>query len=145
MADYEITYVSDPKLEEEARGQLDSAVDSKINEFQGTVSYTSPNLRRRLAYPLQKQTNAFVRSVQAELDSQHISTFRDWLKKQIGVFRVTILQTARRQEIPADIVERVTQKQSSKTPNKVPARPAKKVTMEAVEKGIEEALKEEVK
>lgn len=141
MPDYEITCLTDSQLTEEERGQLDGAIDAKVAELGGLTQYNSPHIRRRLAYPLSKQAAAFLRVIQVELPGEQIDVLRQFLKKQAGVLRATILQTPRRQEVAVDVLEPT----PSKQPAKAAAKPAKAVTMEEVEKGIEEALAEEVK
>lgn len=145
MSEYEITYITNPQLPEEARGQLDAAIDAQISELGGLINSNAPHIRRRLAYPLSKQTSAFLRLIQIELPAEQVSSLRLWLKKQAGVLRTTILQTAARQAVSADILEPAFTKTTTGKPAKTVAKPARAVTMEDVEKGIEEALMEEVK
>lgn len=141
MSDYEITYLSNPQIAEEERGQLDAAIDGKVADLGGSISFNSPHTRRCLAYPVAKTTAAFLRMIQTELPGDQIDSLRQFLKKQAGVLRFTILNTPRRQEVPVDIM----QEKVARQPVKAAAKPAKAVTMADVEKGIEEALTEEVK
>jgi len=142
MNEYEITYLTDPQLNEDARGELDAAVDAKLNELAGNVIHASASLRRRLAYPINKTNSAFLRHLQIKLDPAKIAELNLFIKKYKGVIRLTTLATPQRHDVSADIIER-----SRKAPvaKGKPKKAAKEVTMADVEKGIEEALTEEVK
>jgi len=89
-----------------------------------------------------------LRSIQIELNPTKIDDIREMLKRHKNVLRFTILNTPKRDEVSAELLEKAQQKpgQEQKKKTEEPAKkPAKKVTMEDVEKGIEEALSEEVK
>ena len=145
MNQYEITYLINPNVTEEARDELNAAVDKKIAEFKGSITHSAPTLRRKLAYSIGKTNSAFLRAIHVELDPAHISDIQSMLKKNNGVIRVTILNTPFRKDLDAEFIERVQTKNPRKKNVKTAAEPQKEVTMEDVEKGIEEALTEEVK
>ncbi len=142
MHDYEITYLTDPQLNEEARTELNSAIDGKINELAGSIMHASASLRRRLAYPIKKTNSAFLRHLQIQLDPSKTQELHTFLKKAQGLIRFTILQTAQRQEVGLEVLERSKKAAPAQAST---AKPDKKVTMADVEKGIEEALTEEIK
>lgn len=147
MNEYEITYLSDPQLSEDARGELDAAVDSLIDQLGGAVSASDPNNRRRLFYPIKKQTVGFARTVNVTLDPSQVSPLRETLAKRAGVMRVALLKTARRNDVTTETIDEYYKKAAA--PSKPGAEKEKKevkpVTMEEVEEKIEEALDEEVK
>lgn len=157
MNDYEITYISSPQLAEDARGQLDAAIDNKITEEGGISEFASPSLRRRLAYPINKNANGFLRTLQIQLDPAKLAAIHEYLKKELNIIRFAILKTTRRADVPAEIIEKHVPKKTPQNKKgeknnrhgavtrKPKSTPAKSVTMEDVEKGIEEALTEEVK
>lgn len=142
MSEYEITYITNPGLTEDARGELDAAIDSIVEKLDGKATHTSENTRRRLAYPIQKQPVGFVRMIQISLDPEKIEELRQAIRKTNGVLRVSVLNTPRRQEVSAAIFDSVTKQQTE--PKKVDAK-AEPVTMKEVEEKIEKALDEEVK
>jgi small subunit ribosomal protein S6 len=151
MNQYEITYISNPNLDESERAQLDSTIDAKITELSGNTIHTTSSLRRRLAYQIEKNTSGFLRYLHLELAPEHIATIQDWLRKENNVLRFSILATIKRPEVSAEITAKYVQKKgdAKKKPVKAATRAKTKaaapVTMEDVEKGIEEALTEEVK
>jgi len=145
MNEYEITYISTPQLTDEARGELDGTIDAELDKLQASIQSTEPTTRRRLFYPIKKQAAGFLRALNVVLDPAHITPFRQWLTKQPGILRVTILQTAPRSEVTTAIFDEL-EKPSVPVKAKVAdKKPAKEVTMQEVEERIEEALEEEVK
>lgn len=144
MNEYEITYLINPNVTEEARDELNAAVDKKIAELKGSITHAAPTLRRKLAYPVGNTNSAFLRALHVQLDPSHINDVQSMLKKTNGVLRVTILNTPFRKDLDAEFIEKVQTKSPNKKAKKA-SKPQKEVTMEDVEKGIEDALTEEVK
>jgi ribosomal protein S6 len=148
MNEYEITYLTSPSLSEDDRGVVDVAVDSVIDQLKGSISGNSTPTRRRLAYPIQKQSLGFLRTVQASLDPSKINNLREQLKKTKGLIRFSILQTAHREEVSPSILDRAKKEQATvtaKTASDKDKEPAKEISMSEVESQIEKALDEEVK
>lgn len=146
MNEYEITYLSDPQLSEDARGELDAAVDSLIDQLGGAVSASDPNNRRRLFYPIKKQMVGFARTVNVTLDPSQISPLRETLAKRAGVMRVALLKTPRRNDVTTETIDEYFKKAVPGKPGAIKEKKeVKPVTMEEVEEKIEEALDEEVK
>ncbi|OGY31376.1 MAG: 30S ribosomal protein S6 [Candidatus Andersenbacteria bacterium RIFCSPHIGHO2_01_FULL_46_36] len=153
---YEITYLIDSKLSEEARGALCAGFDEQVTAAAGTVVSSAPVLRKTLAYPVKKQSAAFLRVMQIEVDPAKIAELQSFLKKSEGVMRLTLLATPPRTRMSAELIEkhgkrkgkgiagRPEKYQKESIPVSKEA-PAKEVTMQDVEKGIEEALVTEVK
>ncbi|MBI3255974.1 MAG: 30S ribosomal protein S6 [Candidatus Andersenbacteria bacterium] len=154
MNQYEITYISNPNLDEGQRAQLDGAIDSKISELSGTSNHATTSLRRRLAYAINKNSSGFLRYIHLDLAPEHIATIKELLHKDSNILRYSILATARRQEVPAEITAKYVTKKTDANKKKMGGnkagvrthtKPAGPVSDEAVAKGIEEALSEEVK
>lgn len=150
---YEITYLIDPKLSEEERGAFNASVDELVSGFSGNVLPGGPVLRKRLAYKIKKQEAAFLRVLNIELDPAKIADLQDFLKRAEGVMRFTILATPQRTRMSQELLDKHgrrsgkdAKKQMHKGEEKAKTPEEKKeVTMQDVEKGIEEALTEEVK
>ncbi len=152
QSQYEITYLIDPKLSEEARGALCASFDEQITTEEGNVTASAPVLRKTLAYPIEKQNAAFIRVMAIEVGPEKIDELRNFLKKMEGVMRLTILATPPRTRMSAGLIEKHGKKRGKtshvrpeKQQKEKEVKPAKEVTMQDVEKGIEEALVEEVK
>lgn len=140
VTEYELTYVTNPQFNEEQRAELDGAVDSDIQQRSGQISHSTPNLRRRLFYPIQKNQAAFLRTVQLQLEPAQLADLRKTIKKIPGVLRLTLLRTPPRAEVSMETLLPTSPERAADA-----AKPTKKVTMQEVEKKIEEALQEEVK
>jgi ribosomal protein S6 len=146
MNEYEVTYLSNPELSEDARGELDAAIDSLIGQLGGAISASDPNNRRRLFYPIKKQTVGFSRTVNVTLDASHVATLRESVGKQNGVLRVALLKTPRRNDVSTETIDEYYKKALPAKPGaEKEKKESKPVTMEEVEEKIEEALDEEVK
>lgn len=142
--EYEITYLTDPQLTQEQRGELDASIDEQVGEVAGQIIKTTPTLKRRLMYPIDKKMAGFSRTLQIALESDKIEPLKNSLTKKAGVMRVLVLATSARPEVASDVFTQAALAAAERASGKV-KKPDKPVTMEAVEKGIEEALKEEVK
>lgn len=147
---YEITYLIDSKLSEEARGSFHASVDEQVTAAEGAIISSTPALRKTLAYHIKHQGAAFMRTMQIEVNPAKIADVQSFLKKAEGVLRLTILATAPRVRMSQELIEKHGKrkgKMGSRPEKQQPKveKPAKEVTMQDVEKGIEEALTEEVK
>ncbi|MGH7927893.1 MAG: 30S ribosomal protein S6 [Candidatus Binatia bacterium] len=141
---YEITYLITPQLTEEAREELMGRIGTHIEELGGKITHTSPALRRRLGYSIKNTNSAFIRTLHFELDSQQIMKLNRLLSKEEGVIRFTTLATPYREDV-GDNLEELQRLVRQRRETKDEKRPKKEVSMEEVEKGIEEALTEEIK
>lgn len=145
MKEYEITYIVDPSLAEEQRGQVDGTIDMAVTEHGGTISSNSESIRRRLNYPIRKQHVGFARTLQTSVDPAKINELRDALAKNNSLLRLSIIQTAQRPDVSTAIFEAAV-KDKQVTPQKIAAKkPAKAITDEEVTSKIDQALDEEVK
>lgn len=153
QSQYEITYLIDPKLSEDARGALCASFDEQITAAEGVITSAAPVLRKTLAYPIKHQNAAFIRAMQIEVDPAKIADLRSFLKKSESVMRLTILATAPRTRMSQELLEKHSKRKGKAAGNERPEKqkqtkaevPEKEVTMQDVEKGIEEALITEVK
>ncbi|MDA1169408.1 MAG: 30S ribosomal protein S6 [bacterium] len=151
QSQYEITYLLDPKLSEEDRGTLDTSIDELVAKHGGSVAPSAPTLRKKLAYDIKRNNSAFLRVVNIELDPAKIAAIKDVMKREVKMLRFTILATTQRKRITQEIFDKYGKKsdkdRSGKSDHRkpiTPAAPQKEATMQEVEKGIEEALTQEV-
>lgn len=149
---YEITYLIDPRTSEDARGALCAILDEHITAGGGVVASSTPVLRKMLAYPIKHQHVAFIRTMHIAVDSEKIGALQSFLKKTEGVLRLTVLATPARTRMSQELIEKYSKRKgkpangrTEKEPRVTQKKPAKEVTMQDVEKGIEEALVTEVK
>lgn len=144
MSEYELMYLVDPSLEEEARNDVDAAIDAFVAAQGATVNYASPSARRRLGYPILKQHMAFVRTLQLELAPDRVADVRAACKKQAGVLRLSILATPRREEVTLAALDVAKKQQVAPAQAAVATKkPAKKMSEAEIEEKIEKALEDE--
>lgn len=149
MSEYEITYLADPKLDEEAKTKLDEAVDREITDREGIIGYSlpsnAPGSRRRLHFPILGQRVAWMRVLHTQLAPEHITPIRQNISKQEHILRVNIVQKPRSEEVSPKLMELLSGKTKELPVAQVKPAATKPVTMEDVEERIEKALEEEVK
>ncbi|MBI1833372.1 MAG: 30S ribosomal protein S6 [Candidatus Andersenbacteria bacterium] len=146
MNTYEITYIISPKTVDEDRDKLNGELEEKISALEGKIERASAALRRQLSYPIAKERAGFLRTINVLIAPEKIADIHDWLKRNAGVLRFTILNTPPREAINADMIrEMLTTDKKALVPKATKKAEEKKVTMEDVEKGIEDVLTEEVK
>lgn len=142
-------YLSDPQLTDEARVELDGAIDAMIDSLSGSVSFAEPNSRRRLLYPIKKQSTGFARTVNITIAPDQVQSVRDAISKKAGVLRVSLLKTPRRTDVGAEILDEFYKRSAPVKAGAAASEKVKKdskpVTMAEVEEKIEQALDEEVK
>jgi ribosomal protein S6 len=142
--EYELTYLSDPNLEDERRRELEATIDAEITNLGGAILGSLPSSRKRLSYPIKKQAVAFLRLLNLQLDPAQTNNLRSFLHKQKDLLRFTFLATPPQTEITPDLLFK-SAAESAKPSPKLEKKSDKKVTMAEVEEGIEEILKEEIK
>lgn len=149
---YEITYLIDPRTTEEARAAIVTAVDERIGALEGSVVHASEALRKKLAYAIDHQDSAFMRIMNVEIAAANIHELQDFMKRTNEILRTTILATPVRTRMSQEILDKYGKKKGKKGAGKFDKHAeakksdsAKEVSMKDVEKGIEDALTEEVK
>lgn len=155
LSQYEITYLITPMLTEEQRGALCASFDEQITAAEGVIISSAPVLRKTLAYPIKHQNAGFIRALQIEVDPAKIAALQSFLKKSESVMRLTILATPPRVRMSQELIEKHGKRKGKSASNRPEKQlkkslpdgretPEKEVTMQDVEKGIEEALTTEV-
>jgi ribosomal protein S6 len=142
-AEYEVTYIANPEITDDVRGELDMAVDAAIAELGGQILASSPTIRRRLYYPILKKQAAFSRSINIELEGEHTNALRQRLSRLPEMLRLTMLHTPKRTEVTNELFAQAVEGSTRRRGGT--GSPDKAVTEQAVDAGIEKALQEEVK
>jgi len=141
MNEYEITYIINTKAGEEGRDSLNAEVEKKIADMEGKIEHASAALREQLAFPIQDQPAGFIRVMNIALDPAAISKLDLFFKKNKHILRYMILSTPRREELPGDLLQKLHEESGKSRSAK---KEDKEVSMQDVEKGIEDALSEDV-
>lgn len=145
MNEYEITYIISGKAADETREALNTDVEKRIADLEGKITHASAALRQQLAYELNKEKTGFVRVLSIALEPSKIADIHALLKKNTNILRFAILNTPYREELPSNALSNLEDEAAkAKAEKESPKAEAKEVTMEDVEKGIEDALTEDV-
>ena len=70
MRNYEIAYIADPELDEQALQALEEKVKGVVESSNGQVTKVDRWGRRRLAYPILKKTDGYYVFIEAEMPPQ---------------------------------------------------------------------------
>ncbi len=70
MRSYEIAYIADPELDEQALGALEDKVKGWVEVAGGQVTKVDRWGRRRLAYPIRKRMDGFYVILEARLPAR---------------------------------------------------------------------------
>ena len=112
---------------------LQNKVTSLIQEEEGILGKENVFLRRKLAYPIKGQTQAYLTVSDFQLNPEKLADFEKKLKETAQILRYLIL--IKKSPRPMRIVSRV------KKPREVTAE--KKVELKEIEQKLEEILGEE--
>jgi len=70
MRNYELAYIADPEMNDQALAELEERVKGWIEAADGTVTKVDRWGRRRLAYPINKQNDGYYYFMQVEMPPQ---------------------------------------------------------------------------
>ncbi len=98
MPGYELVFIVQPTVEEEALNALVEKVSATIRDLEGQVSQVNPWGKRRLAYPIKKHREGFYFLLDLELPAAAVRSLDRSLKLMEDVIRHLIV---RKDEIPA--------------------------------------------
>jgi small subunit ribosomal protein S6 len=90
--DYELTFIIHPEVEDEGVTDTVEKVSQFISEDGGRVTNVDHWGRRRLAYPIQKQTEGYYVLMQIQLDPQSIGELERNLKLSEEVIRYLLVR-----------------------------------------------------
>ncbi len=99
MPQYEMVFVFQPELEDEALTALVDKIAQLITDLDGKVLQVTPWGRRRLAYTIQKHRDGLYHLMLAELPGSAVRSLERSLKLMEDVIRHLIV---RKDETPAE-------------------------------------------
>lgn len=137
MKSYELTFLISADLAEEEAKQFQDKVTSLIQAEGGILTTRNTILRKKLAYPIKKQTQAFLAILTFQIEPIKLINLEKKLKLENQILRYLILIKPPVKEMPV---------RRKKVPEIVPKKPLppseKKVELKEIEKKLEEILKE---
>jgi small subunit ribosomal protein S6 len=100
MRNYEIAYIADPELDEQALKALEDRVKGVIESSSGQATKVDRWGRRRLAYPIRKKNDGYYVFIEAELPPQAGSAIERDLRfnEQILRFMITAVEPGKTPE-----------------------------------------------
>jgi ribosomal protein S6 len=136
---YEINYLISPDLSEEEATSLQEKINSWIQEEKGALNEASKPVKKTLVYPIKKCGQAYLGSINFQLDADKLINIEKKIKAEGKIIRYLIL--AKKPAKPVKIQRRATKKfispiTKAETPKK------EKAELEAIEQKLEEILKE---
>ena len=131
---YELTYLISPELPEEELKSLQERINSLIQKEKGVLSGVKIPIKKKLAYPIKKQREAFLTDLSFYLEPDKLGSLEKELKSEKKILRYLILAR------PKSKIAKV-RKRPAKVIPKIPAK-EKKVELKEIEKKLEEILKE---
>ncbi len=94
MREYEVTVIFQTKLDDEARSALEERVSGWLTYGETDDDKPVANVwgKRRLAYPILKNTEGYYILFDAKLDSQHLSEIDRNMKYEENILRYMIIR-----------------------------------------------------
>ena len=136
---YQLTYLISPELNPEEAKDFSQEIDSLISKKGKLIKPANPS-RRDLAYPIKKQTAAYLTRSEFDLDPQEIENFKKEIKEKGKILRFLLLE----KKIPKVKDKSADRRTKIKSvPPKEKKEPvSKKAELEKIEEELEEILKE---
>ena len=132
MQRYELTYLISDKIPEEEVKSLQNKITSLIQEEGGILNKENVFLKRKLAYPIKRQTQVYLTVSDFQLNPGKLADFEKKLKGIAQILRYLIL--IKKSPRPIKIASRI------KKPKEVTEE--KKVELKEIEQKLEEILNE---
>ncbi len=138
MKNYELTYLIPSELSEEEAKEFQGRIASSIKEEGGILNGENSLLRKKLAYPIKKQFEAFLAVLDFQLEPERMTNLEKKLKSENQILRYLIVTKAKPKE--ALLRKRRERKVTFEKP--AVSKEEKKVELKEIEKKLEEILNE---
>lgn len=89
---YELMYVLNTRLDEEAQTALNTKISDTIKKIGGTIDSTEVFGRRRLAYPIQKQTEGLYMITNFQADTKSLKDLDYMMNITEGLLRHLVIR-----------------------------------------------------
>ena len=147
MNHYELTYLAASGASEEEIKKIQEKINSFAQEKGGVFGDQTFPLRKGLAYPIKKETEAYLCSATFQLNPEYVSELEKILKAESRILRHLIL-VKKPSQIRAEKTEKFRirlplRKQGETAKQPLARTQEKKVELEEIEKKLEEILGDE--
>jgi small subunit ribosomal protein S6 len=140
---YELTYIINPLLGELDLNAAAEKVRSFVNGLGGQIKKEMVGEKRKLSYPIKKQTHGFYVTAEFEIEPEKLSELEKFLKTNGDILRHLVINLAERK------IEKPAKRPFRPKPAVIPsvaaplkAEKVEKVKIEELDKKLEELLKE---
>ncbi len=142
MKRYELTYLISSEISEEKVKSLREKVISSIREEGEILAEINSPVKKKLAYPIKKQSQAFLSALNFQLSPEKLADLEKKLRAESQILRYLILTQRERKIIPRTPRTPVFFKKPQEVAFEKPAARAreKKVELKEIEKKLEEIL-----
>ena len=89
---YELMYVLNTRLDEESQQAVNTKIQDTIKKIGGTIESTEVFGRRRLAYPIQKQTEGLYMITNFQADTQSLKDLNRVMNITEGLLRHLVIR-----------------------------------------------------
>lgn len=89
---YEVMYILDSRLDEEAQKQINARVNETIAKIGGTIEKSESLGRKRLAYPIKKRTDGVYMLTHFEGDSRALKELNRVMNITEGLLRHLVIR-----------------------------------------------------
>ena len=143
---YELTYLISPDLSEEEIKEFQKKIVSLIKEKGGILNEVGLIIKQTLAYPIKKFSQAYLTTLNFQLEAEKISDLEKKLRTENFILRYLIFSKKIQKRIvgrkPAIKGGKMVGLSLAKKPKKIDETKEKKVELEEIEKKLEEILGE---
>ena len=134
---YELSYLISPRLSDEGAGDILRQINNAIQEKGGVVFDSQLPRKFRLAYPIQKENEAWLQITYLSLEAAQLKEVEKKLRETKEIFRSLILK--RKPVKRAPLIQPLIRK--AKPVEMAAGVPPQKVELEEIEKKLDEILK----
>lgn len=138
MKNYELTYLISPELSEEEARAFQEKIISLIKEKGGVLNEANSPIKKRLAYQIKKQGQAYLAILNFQLNPEELAGLEKKIKLENKILRYLILTKKVTKIIPKAVRVRPVTKKLKETVSEK----EKKVELKEIEKKLEEILSE---
>jgi len=142
MKRYELTFLISPDLPEEEAKAFQQKINSQIQEEGGVLDEGNILLKRRLAYTIKKNTQAYMAVTTFQLNPDKLANFETKLKAENQIIRYLILVVRKARRMAPRRVRPFTLKSKVTVTEKVLTPEEKKAELKEIDKKLDEILNE---
>ena len=137
---YELAYLILPDSSEEELNAIQEKINTGVQEEKGILSEINKPTKKILAYPIKKTMQAFLGSVNFQLNPENLSNLDKKLRNEEKIIRYLIITKKPKKLITERIRKPIKKFESSTIKADFPRK--EKARLETIEQKLEEILKE---